>query len=85
MSALVACAVLAAGASRRLGPVASHYARKIALPALFPRALFGALARIQGESGATELLSDGRRLWRVSWPDGEFDFDLVKGNRGFAP
>jgi molybdenum cofactor cytidylyltransferase len=65
-------------------PVASYYAHKSAVPALFPRSLFEALASLRGDSGARELLNDGRRLSRVSWADGEFDVDTVEAETGLS-
>jgi molybdenum cofactor cytidylyltransferase len=65
-------------------PVASHYAHKSAVPALFPRCLFGALSALRGDRGARELLNDGRRVCRISWPDGEFDVDTIEAERGLS-
>ncbi|MEI9938774.1 MAG: nucleotidyltransferase family protein [Pseudomonadota bacterium] len=62
-------------------PVASYYAHKSAVPALFPRSLFGALAGLDGDSGASRLLNDGRPLSRLSWADGEFDVDTAEAER----
>ncbi|HET7543152.1 MAG TPA: nucleotidyltransferase family protein [Polyangiaceae bacterium] len=62
-------------------PAASFYARKCAVPALFPRRLFGALARLRGDYGASSLLNDGRPVRRVSWSDGQFDVDSVESER----
>ncbi|HEY0468684.1 MAG TPA: NTP transferase domain-containing protein [Polyangiaceae bacterium] len=66
-------------------PVASHYAHKSAVPALFPRSLLAALAKLDGDSGASRLLNDGRALRRISWADGEFDVDTVEAERRLAP
>jgi len=66
-------------------PVASHYAHKCGVPALFPRSLFAALATLSGDQGASRLLNDGRRLSRLSWPDGEFDVDTVEAERKLSP
>jgi len=65
-------------------PVASHYAHKSAVPALFPRSLFLALARLSGDSGASRLLNDGRPVGRVSWPAGEFDIDTIQAEQELA-
>ena len=66
-------------------PVASHYAHKNAVPALFPRSLFGALAALSGDRGASRLLNDGRPVRQLSWPDGEFDVDTVEAERRLLP
>jgi len=66
-------------------PVASHYAHKSAVPALFPRWLFGALETLVGDRGASRLLNDGRPVRRVSWADGEFDVDTVEAERELSP
>jgi len=66
-------------------PVASYYAHKCAVPALFPRSLFGALAALSGDRGASHLLNDGRPVTRLSWPDGEFDVDTVQAERKLSP
>ena len=62
-------------------PIASYYAHKSAVPALFPRSTFDALATLRGDSGASRLLNDGRAAIRVPWPDGEFDVDTVEAER----
>lgn len=62
-------------------PVASYYAHKSAVPALFPRSLFGSLATLAGDSGARRLLNDGRSLIRISWADGEFDIDTAEAEQ----
>ncbi len=66
-------------------PVASYYAQKCAVPALFPRSLFGALAMLSGDSGASRLLNDGRPLSRLSWAEGEFDIDTVEAEAELTP
>jgi molybdenum cofactor cytidylyltransferase len=66
-------------------PVASHYAHKNAVPALFPRALFGSLAMLSGDRGASSLLNDGRPLSRLFWPDGEFDVDTLESEQELTP
>jgi CTP:molybdopterin cytidylyltransferase MocA len=65
-------------------PVASYYANKNGAPALFPRALFGALATLSGDHGASALLNDGRPVSRISWSDGEFDVDTLDSERELA-
>ncbi len=66
-------------------PVASYYAHKSAVPALFPRSLFAALAELSGDSGASRLLNDGRPLIRLSWAEGEFDVDTAEAERELSP
>jgi molybdenum cofactor cytidylyltransferase len=45
-------------------------------PALFPRAAFAALARLDGDHGARDLLAGaGAELALVDFPDGRFDVD----------
>src|SRR4051812_35952883 len=57
--------------------VASHYAGKNAVPALFPRTYFATLSRMWGDSGASTLLNGplGMGVLSVPWPEGEFDID----------
>lgn len=63
--------------------VASRYARKNAVPALFPRAYFDALRTLRGDSGASRLLNgplaDG--VLAIPWPEGEFDIDTAENER----
>jgi len=66
-------------------PVASYYAHKNAVPALFPRSLFGALAELRGDRGAGRLLNDGRPVIALPWADGEFDVDTVEAERRLEP
>lgn len=56
-------------------PVASVYAGKCGVPALFPGSFFAELGSLHGDVGASRLLNDGRAVARVPWPDGEFDVD----------
>lgn len=55
--------------------VASFYAGVPAVPALFPRSLFGELRRIEGDVGARSLLRSARDIALVPWPDGSVDID----------
>jgi molybdenum cofactor cytidylyltransferase len=55
--------------------VASQYAGKNAVPALFPRANFDALRALEGDAGAGRLLNSGALVVDVPWPDGAFDVD----------
>ncbi|HEX2674392.1 MAG TPA: nucleotidyltransferase family protein [Polyangiaceae bacterium] len=66
-------------------PVASYYAGRNAVPALFPRSLFGSLSELSGDSGARRVLNDGRPLRRISWPEGEFDVDTHESERKLIP
>lgn len=65
-------------------PVASYYARRNAVPALFPRSLFGCLKQLSGDGGARRLLNDGRLVRPIPWPDGEFDVDTIEAERGLS-
>jgi CTP:molybdopterin cytidylyltransferase MocA len=65
-------------------PVASYYGDKNGAPALFPRALFRALATLSCDGGASALLNDGRPVSRISWPDGEFEVDTLEAARVLA-
>jgi len=65
-------------------PVASYYGDKNGAPALFPRALFGALSTLSCDHGASALLNDGRPVSRISWPDGEFEVDSLELGRELA-
>jgi molybdenum cofactor cytidylyltransferase len=53
-------------------PVASGYDGTAGVPALFPRAWFDRLGRLEGDRGARSLLGDAAV---VEWPDGAFDLD----------
>jgi CTP:molybdopterin cytidylyltransferase MocA len=66
-------------------PIASYYAHKCAVPALFPRSLFSSLATLCGDSGASRLLNDGRPVRLVSWADGEFDVDTLETEQRLSP
>jgi CTP:molybdopterin cytidylyltransferase MocA len=66
-------------------PVASRYAGRNGVPALFPRALFGCLKQLSGDGGARRLLNDGRALRQISWPEGEFDVDTIESERRLSP
>jgi len=62
-------------------PVASFYARKNAVPALFPCSSFDELSALCGDVGASALLNDGAPVASVPWPDGEFDVDTTDAER----
>jgi len=66
-------------------PVASYYAHKCAVPALFPRSLFSSLATLSGDSAASRLLNDGRSVRLVSWADGEIDADTLETEQRLSP
>lgn len=56
--------------------VACAYAGTVGVPALFERALFDRLARLEGDRGAKELLHQaGDDLLTVPWPDGALEID----------
>ena len=55
--------------------VASSYAGKNAVPAIFSRANFAELSRLQGDTGAGQLLNGGALVVDVTWHDGLFDVD----------
>jgi molybdenum cofactor cytidylyltransferase len=55
--------------------VASRYAGKNAVPAIFPRLDFDALSGLHGDSGAGRLLNGGAIVVDVLWPDGSVDID----------
>jgi xanthine dehydrogenase accessory factor len=62
-------------------PVASFYARKNAVPALFSASSFDQLNALCGDVGASALLNDGTPVTTVPWPDGEFDVDTADAER----
>jgi xanthine dehydrogenase accessory factor len=62
-------------------PVASFYARKNAVPALFPVSSFDELNALCGDVGASALLNEGLPAASVPWPDGEFDVDTAEAER----
>jgi molybdenum cofactor cytidylyltransferase len=59
--------------------VAAHYAGEPGVPALFPRARFDELARLDGASGAKRLLraSGGTPLITVPCPEAAIDVDTL--------
>jgi len=61
--------------------VASYYAEKNAVPALFSESWFGDLLQLHGDSGAGALLNGGLRVSNVPWPDGQFDVDTSEAAR----
>ena len=61
--------------------VASRYADKNAVPALFPSAYFDALAALRGDSGASPLLNGSQPVVSVPWPGGALDVDTQDSER----
>lgn len=57
--------------------VASRYGEVVGVPALFPRAMFGALRELSGDRGARSLLA-GCRPRVVRWDLGVFDVDTPR-------
>lgn len=56
--------------------VACAYAGTVGVPALFERALFDRLARLEGDRGAKSLLLEaGDALLTVPWPEGASEID----------
>ena len=55
-------------------PAACAYGGTVGVPALLPRALFPALAALQGDRGARDLLREGA-ISPVPWPEGVQDLD----------
>jgi len=59
--------------------VASAYGGSAGVPAIFPRALFGELLLLRGDTGAKRvLLAHTRDLITLPWPDGAFDVDSAE-------
>jgi CTP:molybdopterin cytidylyltransferase MocA len=61
--------------------VASRYAGKNAVPAIFVRMDFKALGALRGDSGAGPLLNSGALVVDAAWPDGAFDVDTPEEAR----
>jgi len=55
--------------------VASRYGEVVGAPAIFPRAAFGAIARLQGDRGARSLIKRTRPRLEVPWEGGQDDLD----------
>jgi xanthine dehydrogenase accessory factor len=55
--------------------VASRYAGSLGVPALFTRALFGALLALRGDMGAKRLILAEEAAVAVDWPAGAMDVD----------
>ncbi|MES1176447.1 MAG: nucleotidyltransferase family protein [Myxococcales bacterium] len=61
--------------------VASRYAGKNAVPAIFSRLDFAALGALRGDNGAGPLLNSGALVVDVAWPDGAYDVDTPEEAR----
>jgi CTP:molybdopterin cytidylyltransferase MocA len=61
--------------------VASRYAGKNAVPAVFARMDFKELSALRGDAGAGKLLNSGALVVDVAWPDGAFDVDTPEEAR----
>ena len=57
------------------GPLASRYAGRQGVPALFPKSSFGMLRALVGDAGARTLLKTAQAL---DLPDGELDIDTPR-------
>lgn len=56
--------------------VASRYAGRTGVPAIFPRGMFPALLELQGDQGARTLLQQsGTSVRTIDFPNGELDLD----------
>lgn len=56
--------------------VASRYAGRAGVPAIFPRGSFGTLMELQGDQGARMLLQkSGAGVHEIDFPEGELDLD----------
>jgi molybdenum cofactor cytidylyltransferase len=55
--------------------VASRYAGRSAVPALFPARRLTELLSLRGDQGARDLLRAERPIALVPWPEGEIDVD----------
>jgi molybdenum cofactor cytidylyltransferase len=56
--------------------VASRYAGRTGVPAIFPRALFPSLLELQGDQGARALLQQpGTTVDAIEFPEGDLDLD----------
>lgn len=56
------------------GIVASGYAGRRGIPAVFPRSMFGDLMHLRGDAGARDLLR-GESVTLIDLPEGELDID----------
>lgn len=74
IDALIAAADAAPGRA-----VASFYGGAPGVPACFPRALFGDLLALTGDTGAKRVLeAQGEHLVTVDWPAGILDIDSAR-------
>ena len=62
--------------------VASRYAGRTGVPAIFPREIFPALLELQGDQGARTLLQQsGTVVHTIDFPEGELDLDSLEDLR----
>jgi xanthine dehydrogenase accessory factor len=57
--------------------VASHYAGRRAVPAVFPASHFAELQGLHGDVGASTILRSATRITLIEWPEGELDIDTA--------
>lgn len=57
--------------------VASRYACRRAVPAVFPSRHFDELGELRGDVGAAGILQAARHIVLVEWPEGELDIDTL--------
>lgn len=65
------------------GRVASFYAERPGVPAVFPASSFAELARLEGDRGAGRLLLESSSLTLVPWPEGACDLDRPEDVRAW--
>ena len=70
--------LVAAWAERPNAPAAGAYADVAGIPAILPAALYPAVTRLRGDTGARRLLRDAEELTRVAMPSAVFDLDDPK-------
>jgi molybdenum cofactor cytidylyltransferase len=69
-------ALLAAHGNEPSNIAASHYAGRLGVPAVVPRAVFPALMELQGDQGARSIFEQpGLAIQAVEFPQGERDID----------
>ena len=64
--------------------VASRYAGKLGVPAIFPRSQFGALKSLAGDRGAQTLLASSQNVLSVPIPLAAVDIDAPKDLSGLS-
>jgi CTP:molybdopterin cytidylyltransferase MocA len=65
--------------------IASRYAGVLGVPAVFSRACFEDLARLQGDQGARAIVRAAREVVAVDWPDGIYDLDTAADVAALSP